>query len=172
MKILKLSPYYYPEQISSTHLTADLDRALEKAGIQTEVYAPIPCRGITEEQFNKYKKIRYEEFSNRLCSDLGLINAYSHITVTESREARHLGGGGTNLAHLSFDEEFFKDKYVLLFDDVITRGDSMRIFARKMQRLGARVVGGLSLGKTKHERPIPRNIPINPFAEEDDDLPF
>ena len=117
-------------------------------------------------------QLRYEEFSNRLCSDLGLINAYSHITVTESREARHLGGGGTNLAHLSFDEEFFKDKYVLLFDDVITRGDSMRIFARKMQRLGARVVGGLSLGKTKHERPIPRNIPINPFAEEDDDLPF
>lgn len=127
-------------------------------------------------------QLRYEEFSNRLCSDLGLINAYSHITVTESREARHLGGGGTNLAHLSFDEDFFKDKYILLFDDVITRGDSMRVFALKMQRLGAKVVGGLSLGKTKHERPIQGSIPqafsrpVFPSQQnnsyDDDDLPF
>ena len=99
-------------------------------------------------------KARYEEFSNRICGELGMINAYPHITVQNERLERHLGGTSTDTSQLHFDEDFFKGKYVLLFDDVITRGDSMRTFKWKMEELGARVVGGLSLGKTKHERPI------------------
>lgn len=95
---------------------------------------------------------RYEEFSTRICEETGLINAYPHISVVAEREERHLGGTGMNTNQLSFDEDFFKDKYVLLFDDIITRGDSMRTLKRKMESLGATVVGGLSLGKTKHER--------------------
>lgn len=115
-------------------------------------------------------KARYEEFSDRICGETGMINAYSHISVVTEREERHLGGSGMNTNQLSFDEDFFKGKYVLLFDDVITRGDSMRTFKSKMEALGAIVVGGLSLGKTKHERPIQANIPRSPF--EFDDLPF
>lgn len=65
----------------------------------------------------------------------------------------HLGGTGLDTTKQSFDREFFKGKYVLLFDDVITKGISMSIFKRKMESLGAIVVGGLALGKTKHERP-------------------
>lgn len=125
---------------------------------------------------------RYEEFSNRICGETGLINAYPHISVVTEREERHLGGSSMNTGQLSFDDDFFKGKYVLLFDDVITRGDSMRTFKRKMESLGAIVVGGLSLGKTKHERPTQGSIP-NPFSRpvfppqptttsDDDDLPF
>jgi predicted amidophosphoribosyltransferase len=125
---------------------------------------------------------RYEEFSNRISGELGLINAYPHISVVTEKEERRSGGTSIDTNKLSFDEDFFKGKYVLLFDDVITRGDSMRTFKRKMESLGAIVVGGLSLGKTKHERPIQGNIP-NPFSRpvfphlppstsDDDDLPF
>ena len=106
---------------------------------------------------------RYEEFSNRLCEELGMINAYTHITVIKEKEERRSGGTSINTAMLSFDEDFFKGKYVLLFDDIITRGDSMRTFSRKMQSLGAKVVAGISLGKTKHERPIQGRIP-DPFT--------
>ena len=98
---------------------------------------------------------RYEEFSSRICEELGMINAFPHITVTEERLEKHLGGTNTDTDKLSFDEDFFKGKYVLLFDDIITSGDSMRTFQRKIEALGATVVGGLCLGKTKHERPIP-----------------
>ena len=113
---------------------------------------------------------RYEEFSNRICNETGLINAYPHITVVTEREERHLGGSGMNSNQLAFDEDFFNGKYVLLFDDVITRGDSMRTFKHKMETLGAIVVGGLALGKTKHERPLSANIQRPPF--DFDDLPF
>lgn len=95
---------------------------------------------------------RYEEFSNRLCGELGMINAYPHITVVSEKESKYAGGPSLDLSKLSFDEGFFRDKYVLLFDDVITKGNSMKLFKRKMELLGAKVVGGMSLGKTKHER--------------------
>lgn len=112
-------------------------------------------------------KARYEEFSNKICDETGMINAFPHISVVTDREERHLGGSGMNTNQLSFDEDFFKEKYVLLFDDVITRGDSMRTFKRKMEALGAIVVGGLALGKTKHERPIQANISRSPFEIDD-----
>lgn len=103
-------------------------------------------------------KARYEEFSSRICDELGMINAYPHITVTEARLEKHLGGTNTDTDKISFDNDFFMGKYALLFDDVITRGDSMNTFKRKMESLGATVVGGLCLGRTKHERDNPSPI--------------
>ncbi len=64
MKILKLSPYCFPEQISSSHLTNDLYEAFQKSGIETEIYCPTPTRGIDEETREKYKRIKYEERYN------------------------------------------------------------------------------------------------------------
>ena len=125
---------------------------------------------------------RYEEFSNRICSELGMINAYPHITVVAEKEEKHLGGSGLDTSKLHFDEGYFKGKYVLLFDDIITKGNSMIAFKRKMEALGAKVIGGLSLGKTKHERPVvvtetPRifshpAFPPQPTYDNSDDLPF
>ncbi len=61
MKILKLPSYYYPEQISSSHLTKDLEEVYQKAGFELSVYAPTPTRGVSAEVREKYKKIKYEE---------------------------------------------------------------------------------------------------------------
>ena len=61
MKILKLSSYFYPERVASSHLGDDLNEAYKRAGIITENYVPTPSRGIDKETRKKYKKIRYEE---------------------------------------------------------------------------------------------------------------
>lgn len=61
MKLLKLSPYYAPERISSSHLTEDLEQAYVSAGIEIENYCPTPTRGITAEERERYKTIKYEE---------------------------------------------------------------------------------------------------------------
>lgn len=60
MKILKLSPYCDPEQVSSSHLTTDLNEAFVAAGFTIENYAPTPTRGVSKEVRDKYKKIKYE----------------------------------------------------------------------------------------------------------------
>ncbi len=61
MKILKLPPYYFPEQISSTVMTHDLEEAYVSCGFEMEVYAPIPTRGVSEEIRERYKTVKYEE---------------------------------------------------------------------------------------------------------------
>ena len=93
---------------------------------------------------------RYKEFSRRLCSETGMENSYDKIQVVSSSSEKKFGGSGISTDNLSFDGSFFRGKYVLLFDDVITKGDSMLRFKRKMEDLGAIVVGGMSIGKTTH----------------------
>lgn len=61
IKMLKLSPYCYPERVSSSHLSSDLSTAYIKAGIMVENYVPTPTRGVSKEVRKKYKKIKYEE---------------------------------------------------------------------------------------------------------------
>ena len=39
---------------------------------------------------------------------------------------------------------------VLLFDDIVSSGKSMREFAKMVEETGAKVIGGIALGHTKH----------------------
>ncbi len=64
IRMLKLSPYCYPEQLSSSHLSKDLSESFAKEDIQSIIYAPTPTRGISKETRAKYKKIPYEELRN------------------------------------------------------------------------------------------------------------
>ena len=59
--MLKMSPYCFPEQVSSSHLSKDLSDVYAEAGIVIENYVPTPSRGVTKEVREKYKKIKYEE---------------------------------------------------------------------------------------------------------------
>lgn len=111
---------------------------------------------------------RYEDFSRRLCNETGMTNAYHHMNVISSSEEKKFGGKGMTASNVHFENSFFNGKNVLLFDDVITKGESMLRFKRKMEELGATVVAGFSIGRTKHERPNSRPSICNPY----DDLPF
>lgn len=60
-KILLLPAYSFPEKAASPYLTQNRNEAFAKAGFVMEVYAPTPCRGISKEIREKYRKIKYEE---------------------------------------------------------------------------------------------------------------
>lgn len=95
---------------------------------------------------------RFYEFSKLLCKNTGMENSCDKISVLKSKVERRNGGTSIDTNNLQFDNEFFKGRYIILFDDVITRGDSMNSFKNKMQQLGATVIAGISIGKTKHTR--------------------
>ena len=61
MRMLRLSSYCYPEQVSSTHLSKDLGAAFKAEGMTSVFYVPTPSRGISKDVRKKYKKIKYEE---------------------------------------------------------------------------------------------------------------
>ena len=79
MKILKLSPYFFPEQVSSTHLTEDLDKAYAKAGYIQENYVPTPTRGVSDEVRKKYLHRKKETLYN------GSLNVYRFKMFREGK---------------------------------------------------------------------------------------
>ena len=79
MKILRLPSYYFPENISSSHLTKDLEEAYVNAGFELDIYTPTPTRGVSAEVREQYKKIKYEEKAD------GKIKVHRFSMVREGR---------------------------------------------------------------------------------------
>lgn len=64
MRILKMSAYFEPEQVATTHLHKDLRAAYVKAGFTMVDYVPRPTRGISDEVYAEYKNKKYEEMND------------------------------------------------------------------------------------------------------------
>ena len=111
---------------------------------------------------------RYKVFAERLCNETGMINAYTHIKVIKDSTPKNKGGEGK--PEIEYDSLFFMSKNIILFDDVITKGNSMLRMKNKMEELGASVIGGLSIGKTVHNRPHTNTSTSSEYSV--DDLPF
>lgn len=107
---------------------------------------------------------RYKDFSSKLCRQTGMTNGYDYIEVVQDGGAKHLGQKERAICFI--DPEFFKGKYVLIFDDVITSGSSMNVVAEVLQIKGATVIGGLSIGITKHREEL--DHPIDSLNIRDD----
>ena len=135
---------------------------------------------------NTKNQARYEEFSRRLCECTGMENAYKYIVITKDGMSKNHPENNTGHSiqpEVKIDG-WLRGKQVLLFDDVVTRGNTMLLYKRQMERVGANVVGGFAIGKTKHERPGQTNTsnsfpPLPDFPNitpeqlfSDDDLPF
>lgn len=95
---------------------------------------------------------RYEEFSELLCGETGMSNAFGHISVSEGRLAKHEGGETGGFENIIIDAPYFNERNIILFDDILTKGQSMRMYASKMSSLGANVIAAVTIGKTCHER--------------------
>ncbi len=61
MKVLTFCSYYEPEIAASMYLTTNMFEDMAKQGIEVEIFAPTPTRGVDKETIKKYKKIKYEE---------------------------------------------------------------------------------------------------------------
>lgn len=61
MKILLLPSYFTPEQFASSYLQENCNQAYVDEGFDMIVYAPMPCRGISDEVRNIYKGLSYEK---------------------------------------------------------------------------------------------------------------
>lgn len=106
------------------------------------VLIPIPAS--TREK----NRIRYEDFCRKLSADSGVTDGYSAITLTTDRRQLKGTHGQDKTANLEFHPEYFKDKCVLLIDDLLTTGEGFTQTRRKLIEHGARFVIGIFLAKT------------------------
>ena len=102
---------------------------------------------------------RYKTFSENLCKETGMINGYPFVKLITEGDSAHLGG--INNSEYALEQSFFRGKFVLIFDDVITSGRSMNKIKIQLESCGAFVIGGISLGFTKHE--YQGDNPINQY---------
>ena len=99
---------------------------------------------------------RYMAFCNRVSELCGIINGYSHISVSGDRLAVHEHRHNkeksiTKTQVIEFDEAYFKGKDIYVFDDVVTTGASYAIFANQLEIFGGNVLGGIFLGRTHYK---------------------
>ena len=82
-----------------------------------------------------------------------------HMRVYKSEDNKDLPSGDESsdyilrivFGKLLYRRPHCKGKNIILFDDVITSGRSMEQLRARLQKAGANVIGGFSIGKTKHE---------------------
>ena len=88
-------------------------------------------------------KRRFEEFSEIVCKNTGMSNAYPLISWTTKRNPDE----EEEEDQYMIDNDALKDKEVLLFDDIIASGGSICRFSSKIKDMGANVVAAIALGK-------------------------
>lgn len=136
-------------QRSLNWVVPELERLLKRTfGDESLGYLTLACVPASTPEKNE---ARYKDFSNILCQKTGMENAYSYIQVTREKTAKH-EGGEDDVVNYTFDGGFFNGKRVILFDDIITKGNSMRNAKTRLENLGAKVICGIAVGKTRHER--------------------
>ena len=124
-----------------------VDVLTDTFGKETLRYLTLVCIPASTQEKNE---ARYKVFSEELCQRTGIENGYGFTQVLRDRTAQHEGGNRNNVNY-SFDDSFFNGKRVILFDDIITKGDSMHAAKSKLEAIGAIVICGLAIGKTRHE---------------------
>ena len=63
-KLLILSSYFYPEQVSNSHLLDDLLSAFKKENMGVIVYTPMPTRGVDDTTRSEFKRKKVEIKNN------------------------------------------------------------------------------------------------------------
>ena len=80
------------------------------------------------------------------------------------RNTRARTGTETGTANLEFHPEYFKDKCVLLVDDVLTTGATFIALRRKLIAHGAKFVIGMFLAKTIAFEDERKDLSINDYT--------
>ena len=95
---------------------------------------------------------RWKRFSCELCSLTGADNGFDHIRVSGSRRRAHITGEyelATNIKHfVDIDSSYFRNRKVLVIDDIYTTGKSATAFIGALEAAGASVVLSVFLAKT------------------------
>lgn len=119
------------------------------SGCSQLVFIPVPASSVRKNE------IRYMDFCRRVCELTGAINGYDHVRVCGERLAVHENRKAEKeirkVSIIEFDEEWFKDKTVIVFDDVITRGISFGMYANQLESFGANVIEGIFLARTHYK---------------------
>lgn len=109
------------------------------------ILVPIPAS--TREKHNQ----RFSSFCYLLCERTGIQNGFNAIEIEEDREELKGIRNANKVFNLKFNVSLFRNKQVILLDDVLNSGTGFIQIKRKLIELGAKSVIGVFLVKTAQE---------------------
>ena len=168
---------YYPARIKNIGMDAFFDRQVIydfKDGRNHAEIARCVAKMLVKKFGRKVSKVvfscvpassqerneaRNRYFSELVCKLSGAIDGFAHVKVVGERTAVH----GTKVkkeermkrikesANIVVDADFFKNKIVCVWDDVVTTGTSFCAYTAQLEQVGAHVTNGIFLGKTSYK---------------------
>lgn len=110
--------------------------------ISNTIFVAIPASTV-----NKNNK-RFKTFCADVSKYLQIENGFEAINIVHDRDSMRGTIGEDKTKDLSYNQNLFNDKRVVLFDDIKTTGGSFKQNATRLKELGAREVIGVFLGET------------------------
>ncbi|MCR4852479.1 MAG: phosphoribosyltransferase [Prevotella sp.] len=96
---------------------------------------------------------RYKKFSAMVCELCGADNAFDHVHVYGKKTKKHNSREHivSDFAdyNVVIDEDYFKGKRVVIFDDLVTTSETADRFKERIELAGGKVIGALFLAHTK-----------------------
>ena len=142
---------YFPSRIKNIGMDAVFDRQIVYD--YNVVFSCIPASS------PERNEMRNRHFSELVCKFSGAIDGFSHVSVIGERTAVH----GTKIKkeerakrineqnNIEIDADFFKNKEVCIWDDVVTTGASFNAYVSQLEQAGAHVTNGIFLAKTSYK---------------------
>lgn len=97
--------------------------------------------------------IRFKQYFIEVTNKLKILNGYGAITRIKDRESMQKVGREINRTDgVMFKKEPLEGRDIILFDDVITTGDSFTEFTRELSKFDVKSIYGVMLGKTFHSK--------------------
>lgn len=91
---------------------------------------------------------RLKEFSNEVCYKTGMNDAFRYVKGYGDNVPKHLGGKG--LSGVLLDKKYFAGKNVVIFDDIVTSGNTMSKMITALEACGANILFIVSIARTQH----------------------
>lgn len=92
-----------------------------------------------------------------ILNQAGIKTANEHVRIYGERKPTHNGGShhvSEELYHVAIDDSYFAGKNVILFDDLLTSGQTITEFKEQLEAAGAYIEREIFLGRTIHHCPI------------------
>ena len=79
-------------------------------------------------------------------------DSFHHVTIESEKTPLHLGG--EKKINYSLDADYFYGRVVLVFDDILTTGNSLVQSVAELEKVGAKVLAACFLGHTVKKNTI------------------
>lgn len=130
------------------YILNDLTKTLKKCGLFEQIYSDtVWSMQIIPSSTQSKTNLRFKNFCQEMSDSLQINNGFDAITTKDRNQYKGLKNIN-KIEYLHFKKDLISGKNILLFDDIITTGESFTQISNVLKDMGAKTIIGITIGKT------------------------